>query len=156
MGRPSDLVDALDLSSFMRFLVSHERVGNMRQKIESDEPMSLVSINDQTLRELADAAEVREASRLGLKRPLARARLAGEWKVSFWLLTNFRRKRLKDLRGTVRDKIKSGIVKGIEREIQRLEHELVLVRQSHADLSENKIVQAAAALEQAREFLKGR
>ncbi len=117
--------------------------------------MFLTSTNDQTIRKLADDAEARKAMRDGLKRPAARARLAEEWSVSFWSLTNFRRGRLKELRGTTRNRILTGITLGIEREIRGLEHELVLARKCHSHLSETKISQAAAALEQARIFIKG-
>ncbi len=117
----------------------------MSQKLGSNKLM---------LRGLVDAAEARVAVRDGVKRPIARAMLAREWGVSFWSLTNFRRGRLKDLRIGMLDRIKAGIVRGIESEIRKLEHELKLVRQSGLSLSETKISQAFAALEQARDFLK--
>lgn len=108
------------------------------------------------LRGLVDAAELRTASRDGVKRPVARAALARQWGVSFWTLTNFRRGRLKELRGAIHDRIKVGIMHGIESEIQRLEHELLLVRESGSTLPETNILQAESALEQARAFLKGK
>jgi hypothetical protein len=125
----------------------------MSQIPESNEPMPPITID--AIRALVDDAEQRSASRNTIKRPVARARLANSWGVSFWTLTNFRRGRLKDLRSATRARIQAGIVRGIEHEIQRLEHELVVVRQCSADLSETNIVQASVALEQARAFLKG-
>jgi hypothetical protein len=118
----------------------------MSRKLESNEPM---------LRALVDEAELRTASRDGVKRPIARATLAQKWGVSFWTLTNYRRGRLKDLRGEMISRIKAGLISGIESEIRKLEHDLLLVRQSGSTLSEANILQAEAALEQARKFLKG-
>lgn len=118
----------------------------MSQIRESNKPM---------LRVLVDAAELRTASRDGVKRPVARAALARQWGVSFWTLTNFRRGRLKDLRGVMHDRVKAGVVAGIETEIRKLEHELNMVRQGGASLSDAKILQASVALEQARKFLSG-
>ena len=118
----------------------------MSQELESNKTM---------LRGLVDAAEFRTASRDGVKRPVARAVLARQWGVSFWTLTNFRRGRLKELRGAVYERIKTGIAQCIEGEIRRLEHELFLVRESGIELSETNIFKAEAALEQARTFLKG-
>jgi hypothetical protein len=120
---------------------------------ESNKPMTGAAVDDRTLRELAGKAELHAAARHGVKRPFARAYLAREWGVSFWTLTNFRRGRLKDLRVATRDRIQLGVIRGIENEIQRLEHELVMARQCGAGLSNTKISQAAAALEQARAFL---
>jgi hypothetical protein len=127
----------------------------MSQIPEPNETMHAAAEN-QTIREWVDAAERREAARLGVKRPFARAWLARNWGVSFSTLTNFRRGRLKDLRSATRDRIQVGIIHGIEHEIQRLEHELVVVRQCGPRLSETQISQASAALEQARGFLKGK
>jgi hypothetical protein len=118
----------------------------MGQNLESNKPM---------LRGLVDAAETRIAARTGVKRPVARAALAREWRVPFWTLTNFRRGRLKDLRSGVREHIRAGVIRGIETEIQRLQHDLLVARQSGAALPEAQILQASVALEQARAFLKG-
>ena len=63
----------------------------MRQKFGLEEPM---------LEAVFDDRKARESYRSGIKRPHARAELARRWKVGFWTLTNFRRGRLKDLRGT--------------------------------------------------------
>lgn len=127
----------------------------MSQNLESNEQMSPAAIDEKSIRDWVDEAEWRMASRHRIKRPFARAILARNWGVSFWTLTNFRRGRLKDLRGATRDRIQAGIIREIEHEIQRLEHEIVLARHCGADLSETKISQASVALEQALAFLEG-
>lgn len=119
----------------------------MSQNSESHKPMNMQG--------LVDAAEMRTACIHGVKRPVARAALARAWGVSVWTLENFRRGRLKDLRCATRDRIQAGIVRGIESEIQRLEHELDLVRHRSAGLSETDLSAASAALEEARRFIKG-
>lgn len=126
----------------------------MSQNLEPNKSMR-AAVDNQTIRDWVEKAEWREAARRGVKRPCARAWLAQDWGVSFGTLTNLRRRRLKDLRSTTRGRIEAGIIRGIENEIQRLEHELFLVRQCNANLSEAQISQATAALEKARAFLKG-
>jgi hypothetical protein len=75
--------------------------------------------------------------------------------VGYWSLTNIIRRRVKGLRGDLRDRIKAGIVRSLESEITRLETELAVVRHCNASLSEANILQAQACIEQARAFLKG-
>ena len=127
----------------------------MSQKFGLEEPMLEAVFDDRKAREWVDEAEARESYRSGIKRPHARAELARRWKVGFWTLTNFRRGRLKDLRGTMRDRIRAGVIREIEQEISRLTHDLELARRSGARLSDNEIFEISAALETARSLMNG-
>lgn len=126
----------------------------MSQNFRQEEPMSATLTDDQ-IREWIVAAEKREMMRSGTKQPEARAALSNDLRVGYWTLTNLLRRRLKGLRGDVRDKIKAGIIHHLKDEMRRLERELFLVQQCGSNLSEAKILQAANALEQAHAFLKG-
>jgi hypothetical protein len=127
----------------------------MSQIRESEKPMITAVFDDERAREWVDQIEVREGVRAGLKRPDARASLARKWGVSFWTLTNWRRGRLKDLRGAIRDKIHAGIVHELKSEITRLSDDLSLALQCGASPDSDAIVEAKVALHRARELLQG-
>jgi len=127
----------------------------MSQIRKSDEPMVTAVFDDERARKWVEQAEVREGLRTGQNRPAARASLARKWGVSFWTLTNWRRGRLKDLRGAIRDKIQAGIVHELESEITRLTDDLFLALQGGASPDSDAIVQAEIALRRACELLKG-
>jgi hypothetical protein len=128
--------------------------GEMSQKFGRNEPMPDALTDDQ-IREWLKGAEKRETARTGANQPEARAAIARQLSVGYWTITNLLRRRLKGLRGDLRDKIKAGMIRHIESEIQGLSDELALVRQCGSTLSDAKIMQAEGALEQARAFLKG-
>src|SRR5258708_6460659 len=125
----------------------------MSQNSEQDKPMG--PITDDQIREWIRTAEQREMARTGMNKPEAREALARSLKIGYWSLINIIRGRVKGLRGDQREKIKCGIIRGLESEITRLENELALVRQCRESLPEANILQAEACLEQARAFLKG-
>ena len=126
----------------------------MSQISESNEPMSN-GLTDDQIRKWIEAAEKREIARTGLNKPEARMSLARSLRINYWSLVNVIRGRIKGLRGDLRDKIKTGIMRNLESEITRLESELHLVRKCSSGLCESNILQAEACLEQARKFLSG-
>ena len=112
-------------------------------------------LGDEQVRKWIEAAEKREIARTGLNKPQAREVLARSLKIGYWSLVNIIRGRVKGLRGDLRDRLKAGIIRHLESEIASLENELALVRKCNSGVPDANIIAAAAAIEQARAFLKG-
>ena len=120
----------------------------MSQKNGQEKPMTSITFETQ-IRKWIDASELRESLRSGTKRPHARATLARKWNVSFWTLTNIRRGRLKGLKGEIRDKIWSGVIREYETEISRLTHELQLARACREAPHSDEIIALESAISKA-------
>ena len=98
--------------------------------------------------------ETFEARRLGsLQR--ARAKIADDIGVSPGSLERVRRGRVKSVKGFIIDAVRAAFIGAIAREIAGLEHELEMARLGGLSLEETGAVEALAALEAARRFVRG-
>lgn len=106
---------------------------------------------------MAEAAEAQslaiilvdqEARRVGC-RILARERVARLVGVSPGTIENLQRARLKRISGWLRDALRARVIREIEAEIVRLQHELSVLRQSGEDPRSNKITAVASDLQKA-------
>lgn len=107
---------------------------------------------------LSAAADARrliegEARRNSLGSDDARERVASRLGVAPGTLENLLRGRLKAVASYVRDRLRSAVIRQLEAEIQRLEHELAVARLGALGPTDDDVAQAEAALEKARAFL---
>jgi len=98
--------------------------------------------------------EEREKRR-GMKLPDARRSVANKIGVSPGTLENLSRGRFKSLRLNIVEAIRNAVIRELESEIAALSHELDLARQSGAHPASPEIIEAATAVQTARELLKG-
>lgn len=118
-------------------------------------PMSSIAYHDIRVRQWARDLEDRESLRSGQPLPVARKAVAQRAGVPAGTLENIRRNRVKGLRGWVRDRIQQLVVRELEAEIQRLNHELEIVLSCSAEPDGDAVITARAAIETAREVIKG-
>lgn len=93
--------------------------------------------------------------RTGLGRAEARTKLARDIGVPPSTLENMLRNppRLKGLKGFVAEKIAAAHIRGLEADIEQLQHELDLIRQTIADPRDPEFLAASTALAKARELV---
>lgn len=103
-------------------------------------------------REYARQLEDREMAR-GCKLPEARAAVANRAGVPPGSLENLRRGRLKDLTTFLKKKIRAALIRELEQEAARLDHQLTILRATGVDPRENVVAQAEAHLRAARTAL---
>lgn len=94
--------------------------------------------------------EYAEARRSGTIIPFARAALARRLGVAPGTLENIRNGRIKGLRHWIAERIRAAVIRELELEILRLEHDLFVARQSGAGAGSDEILAATASLEAAR------
>ena len=109
---------------------------------------------DETTRWRLGLIETFEARRLG-SLPRAREKIAAEIGVSPGSLERVRRGRVKSVKGFIIDAVRAAFIGAISREIRGLEHELEMARRGGLSLEESGAVEALAALEAARQFVRG-
>jgi len=98
---------------------------------------------------LAQTLERRERARLG-SRDVARRSLAGKLRIGVGTLENLIRGRAKRTDATIRDKLQALVVKELELEISRLQHELAIARQSSTRPDDDEIFEVETHLKKAR------
>lgn len=103
-------------------------------------------------REYARQLEDREMAR-GRKLQEARAAVANRAGVPPGSLENLRRGRLKDLTTFLKKKIRAALIRELEQEAARLDHQLTILRATGVDPRENVVAQAEAHLRAARAAL---
>lgn len=118
-----------------------------------DDPMLCVSFSDEEAREQLMREEDERRARSRLPRPEVRAALARDIGIKPGTIENIRRGRFSDLRTSVRDRIYGWMMRGLQQDIQRLEHELFMALQSGESPSSDAVVSAKAALAKAHEVL---
>lgn len=118
----------------------------------NDPTMSAVA-NVEDARQFARRLEDREAARSGATLHFVRPVVARRIGVSPGTLENLRRGRLKDVRKSIFDSLKAGVIREIEAEMRRCEHELQILRQTGADPRSDEIAEVEAGLAKAREAL---
>lgn len=121
------------------------------QKVDSSSMP--ITLDDQAA-DWTELIERLERSRSGCTRAQARvsaARLVG---VSPGTLENIERGRGKGVRHWVTEKIRAAVIRALEQEISRLEHELELARAGGARVDCDAVQRAFAALDQARRLIR--
>lgn len=96
-----------------------------------------------------------EQQRTGLTVDDARERVASRVGVSSGTFENIVRRRIKSVEGWLRDKLKACLIRELQAELQRLEHELAVARLGAMAPSEDEIAAAEAAIADARRILRG-
>jgi hypothetical protein len=104
-----------------------------------------------TVNRLARAIEDQEARRLGIPVPLARMRVANRIGVAPGTLENLRRMRTKIVPHWLMNRLRAEFVLVLQSEIQRLEHEIHIARQTGADHRDDMLASAEAQLAAARQ-----
>lgn len=96
-----------------------------------------------------ESLEKREAARSGQPVREARVRLANRIGVMPGTLENIRRKRVKEARVGVFEKVRRAFIRSLEDEIAALTHELQMARQCGVDPREDEVARIEAAIAQA-------
>jgi len=109
-----------------------------------------------TVNEFARSLEKAEARRLGINEKKARARIAGRLGVAPGTLENLRRLRTKIVPNWLMNRVRSELVSVLQLEIQRLEHEVQLARQTGSGYRDDTLVPAEAHLAAVRQLLHGK
>lgn len=118
------------------------------------EPMTAVS-DVLTVNRFAKTLEDVEARRLGIPASDARGRIANRLGVSPGTLENIRRLRTKIVPNWLMNKVRLELVSVLQLEIQRLEHEINIARQTGSDHRDDALCMAETQLAKAREALQG-
>lgn len=108
-----------------------------------------------TVNRYTRAIEDIEARRLGVRTIEARERVAGRIGVSPGTLENFRRLRTKIVPNWLMCRLRSELISILQSEIQRLEHEISIHRQTGADYRDDDLSAAEAQVVAAREIIEG-
>jgi hypothetical protein len=105
----------------------------------------------ETINRFARVIEDREARRLNIPVIEARERIAIRLGIKTSALENYRRLRAKIVPNWVMHNIRAEFIAVLQSEIQRLEHEIHLARQTGADHRDNLLASAEAQLYAARQ-----
>jgi hypothetical protein len=103
-------------------------------------------------RNLANVLVNQEARRCG-DRPLARIHVARSLGVSPGTIENLQRNRLKRISGWLRDALRARVIRELEAEIVRLQHELAVHKQTGVDPRSDEATAARADLSAVLEVL---
>ena len=103
---------------------------------------------------LAQTLERRERTRLGC-RDVARRSLASKLRIGVGSLENLVRGRVKRVDATIRDRLQALVIKELELEILRLQHELAIATQSSSRPDDDEIFEVETHLKRARAALSG-
>lgn len=94
-----------------------------------------------------------EADRSGVRSAEALPVVARREGVAPGTIENILRGRVKAVAGWVRDRLRAAVIRELQAEIQRLEHELAVARLSAAHPTEDEVAAVEAALAQAKRLL---
>jgi transposase-like protein len=108
-----------------------------------------------TINHLAAVLERSEAHRLGVTESDARKSIARRLGVSPGTLENIRRLRTKVVPNWLMNKVRVELIAVLQLEIQRLEHEIHIARQTGSDHREDALCMAETQLAKARKALEG-
>lgn len=117
--------------------------------------MNSATSDIQTLNGMARSLERSEARRVGTTLTQARKMVARRIGVTASAFENFLYQRTKVVPSWVMSRVRAELVSALQLEVQNLEHELQLLKQTGADHSGNSLVEVETQLAAAREILKG-
>lgn len=113
------------------------------------EKMSACTYTDHA-RDWGRSLEDREKARTGLPLAQARGRVANRLGVLPGTLENLRNGRAKEVASHVYARLRAAVITELEREIQRLSHEISIARQAGLDPRDDDFAAAETALAKAR------
>ena len=102
----------------------------------------------------AEMLEEWERKRSGQNKIVVRENVARHVGVLPGTLQSLSRRRLKGVKAWVSERIRAAVIRELEREILRLQHELEIARQGGARMDSNEVQQAFSALHSARTLIK--
>lgn len=117
-------------------------------------PMNAMS-DISTINRFATSLENAEARRLGVNGTEARRRVASRIGVAPGTLENIRRLRTKIVPNWLMNKVRSELIAVLQLEIQRLEHEVHVARQTGLGNRDDALIAAETQLAKARQALDG-
>lgn len=118
-------------------------------------PMNAMS-DVTTVNRFARSLEDIEARRRGIRTAEARPIIASRIGVSPGTLENIRRLRTKIVPNWLMNKVRSELISVLQSEIQRLEHEIDIARQTGADHRDDILASAETFLAETRKILAGK
>lgn len=104
-------------------------------------------------RDWTKTLEDREAARSGISLREVRPKVARQIGVSPGTLENVRNGRLKAIAVHIYDRLRGAVIRELEAEIVRLEHELQILRTTGLDARDDEVAAVVASLAKAREAL---
>jgi transcriptional regulator with XRE-family HTH domain len=115
--------------------------------------MSVTEVDERTAH-WTDMLEMIERRRSGMTKVAAREAIARRIGVAPGTLENLERGRSKGIRAWIAERVRVAVIRELEREISRLQHDLEIARQSGARLDSPQVQQAFSALDAARTLIK--
>jgi hypothetical protein len=110
----------------------------------------------ETLNEMTRSLERSEVRRLGSKLMQARKDIARRLGITDDQIENFRSLRTKIVPHWLMNRVRAELFTVLQLEVQNLEHEIQLHRQTGSDYRNNNLASAEAQLSKAREILSGK
>ena len=110
---------------------------------------------DETAAAFARRLEDRERSRCGVSLPVARDAVARRTGVAVGTLENLRRGRIKGVRAWIEAALRAALVKELEAELARTEHELTVLRAALHRMDQGQIGEVEASIAALRRTLRG-
>lgn len=114
----------------------------------------MLSSSDDFIREWIVEAEDNEVRRSGNERPTARNTIASRIGISAGTIDSIRRRRIKDLRGSIRDRIVDFMVGDLEKEMARLQHNLEMARLCSDRPDADAVIEAQTLLARAKRLIE--
>lgn len=112
------------------------------------------ALSDERAIRWAGMLESIERSRTGRNKEEVRENVAAKLGVSPGTLENLERRRTKGVKGWIIDRIQGAVIRELEREISRLQHELEIARQCGTRPDADEVIAALAAISEARALIK--
>jgi hypothetical protein len=103
---------------------------------------------------VARSLERMELARCGTRSNAQRS-LANKLRIGHGTLENLIRGRVKSVDASIRDRLQAQLIRELELEKMRLEHELAIARQGGASTNSDEILEVETLLSQARAVLNG-
>jgi hypothetical protein len=114
----------------------------------------MLSSSDELIRDWIVEAEDNEVRRSGNERAAARNTIASKIGISAGTIENLRRRRIKDLRGSIRDRIVDFMVGDLEKEMARLQHNLEVARLCADRPDADAVIEAQTLLARAKRLIE--
>ncbi len=111
------------------------------------------SVSVERARDWSTALEDREAARSGECLPEARRAVASRIKVPAGTLENLRKRRLKAIAVHLYERLRGGVIRELQAEMMRLQHELQILQATGSDPRQNEVAEVAADLAKVRQAL---